>query len=83
MSDPTGLSPVKSLSRPVPAVVDLVRKLLEMAEAGDLTSVSVATVCAGRNTGSGFALGPSDCIADLYLAHGRMMRRLEDHRGDG
>ena len=60
---------------PVPAVVELLRDLLAMAESGELIGIAVAAACTGRAVAHGVATGEA-VIADLYLGIERAKRKL-------
>lgn len=62
---------------PVPDVVALLESMLDKARRGEIRGVAVAVSCDAKYTGSAYDLGDGT-ISDLYLAMGRMQRRLLD-----
>ena len=63
---------------PVPAVVDLLKLMLQKAEARELIAVGVACVKLGGHDAHGYTIG-SASIAGLNLAICRLQQTFLDH----
>ncbi len=62
---------------PVPEVVELLERVLAMAQSGEVIGVAVAVSCHAGHDASAYELGEGT-VAALYLATGRLQRRILD-----
>lgn len=70
------VQPLRALApEPVPEVVALAERVLEMAKSGDLVALGFVGVHLGRSDGTAFELGEGS-IAGLVLACERLKLRL-------
>ena len=73
MADPINLRQLTP--QPVPEVVELAERVLEMAKSGDLIALAYAGCHVGRADGSAYALGDGS-VASLVLGCERLKLRL-------
>lgn len=62
-------------------VIETIKRVLEAAEAGKISSVAIATVAPDLSTGSTFTLGDgtlAELLGSIDLTKHRIMRQSED-----